>query len=49
MSLPVFSTLKVEKEGSLLIITLNRPEKFNAFNKDMYEQLIEAFAWMDRE
>lgn len=35
------STLRVTTEGGLRTITLNRPEKFNAFNIDMYTELRE--------
>ena len=34
--------IKTEVEGSVLKITLNRPDKFNSFNREMSMQLQEA-------
>lgn len=41
----------IEKElrGGLMIIRLNRPEKFNAFNRDMALQLQEALQQADKD
>lgn len=36
------SELLVEREGPLAVLTLNRPEKLNAFNEGLVEALIEA-------
>lgn len=35
-------SLRLHREGALAIMTLNRPEKFNCWNGDMYDQLGEA-------
>ena len=37
-------TVILKKEGYVTIITLNRPERLNAFNRQMEEELIEALA-----
>lgn len=40
----VFNTVVLRKEEYIGIITLNRPERLNAFNRQMEEELIEALA-----
>jgi len=40
----VSNTIVISKEGYVTIITLNRPERLNAFNRQMEEELIEALA-----
>lgn len=40
----VFNTVVLRKEEYIAIITLNRPERLNAFNRQMEEELIEALA-----
>nr|WP_295469341.1 enoyl-CoA hydratase-related protein [Mesorhizobium sp.] len=42
MSLPTFETVDVEKNGAILTIRLNRPERLNAFNPRMSHELPEA-------
>lgn len=37
-----FETLKVEQDGALMIVRLNRPEKRNAINRRMHEELQEV-------
>lgn len=38
-----------EKRGHVLVITLNRPEKANAFDVDMYHQLAAAYGQLDSD
>ncbi len=38
-----------EVKDQLAIITLNRPEKYNAINEEMVDQLFEAFAEIERD
>jgi len=43
MSAPSFETLLYAVEDGIATITLNRPEKLNAYNAQMMEDLIQAF------
>merc|ERR1719249_203965 len=36
-----YSTITVTKHAGLRSITLNRPDKLNAFNNDMYNEVLE--------
>lgn len=38
-----YSTIMVEKQGRKLVITLNRPERLNAMNITMHEELYQAW------
>lgn len=49
MSTPVFETLLVTLEDGVATITLNRPDRLNAFTGQMMLDLIAAFDWTDRE
>ena len=44
-----FQTLLYEVEDNILTITLNRPDKLNAFNLDMQNDLIKAFDEADKD
>jgi len=44
-----FSTILYEVEDNILTITLNRPDRLNAFNGDMYRDLIKAFDMADAD
>ncbi|WP_300579338.1 crotonase/enoyl-CoA hydratase family protein [Phenylobacterium sp.] len=46
-SLAEFETLKLELEDGIALLTLNRPEKLNAFNPFMNRELIAAFDLTD--
>ena len=43
MALPTFETLTLELEDGVAVMTLNRPEKLNAFNTQMMQDMIAAF------
>lgn len=44
-----YETLKYEVEGRILTLTLNRPERMNAFNGQMCRELIAAFDQADAD
>ena len=44
-----FETIKLEMEGGLGILTLNRPDKLNSFNEQMFKDLSQAFDLIDPE
>ena len=44
--LPAFSTIVVDRQGPTLHVTLNRPEKLNAVNKQMTDELEQVVAWL---
>ncbi|MFL5221191.1 MAG: enoyl-CoA hydratase-related protein, partial [Microvirga sp.] len=39
----------VARDGDVLVIRLNRPEKKNAMTRVMYDAVVEAFAGADRD
>ena len=46
---PELNTLQIEVDGELGILTLNRPEAFNAMSPKMLEELMAAMAWLADE
>src|ERR1700757_3628929 len=44
-----YETIKYEVEDQILTITLNRPDKLNAFTGQMMQEMIEAFDAADRD
>lgn len=44
-----FETIKVESDGGLGQLTLNRPERLNAMNATMLRELVEAARWFDEQ
>ena len=38
-----YETIKYEVDDQILTITLNRPDKLNAFNGTMQQELVDAF------
>jgi len=49
MTPPKFETLGYELEDGIAIVTLNRPEKLNAFNSQMLDELIACFDHTDAD
>ena len=46
-SLPQLSTIAVRLDGAVAEISLNRPERSNALNEAMWQELREAMRWAD--
>jgi 2-(1,2-epoxy-1,2-dihydrophenyl)acetyl-CoA isomerase len=46
VSPPELSTLKIEIDGEIGTLTLNRPDAFNAMSPEMIGELIVAFGWL---
>jgi enoyl-CoA hydratase/carnithine racemase len=44
-----FETIKVESDGTLGRLTLNRPERLNAMNAAMLRELVESARWFDEQ
>ena len=44
-----YTAILYEVEENILTITLNRPEKLNAFNKNMQDDLIDAIDRADKD
>ncbi len=47
MAVPTFETITLEVDAGVCVLTLNRPEKLNAFNTQMMLDLIAAFDFTD--
>lgn len=47
MNLPNFSTLKLNLAQGIAEVRLNRPEKSNAINDAMWQEIRQAFDWVD--
>ena len=45
LSPPELNTLKIEIDGDIGTLTLDRPDAFNAMSPEMIEELMTAFAW----
>lgn len=46
---PELNTLQIEVDGDLGILTLNRPDAFNAMSPELIEELTTAMAWLADE
>ncbi len=47
--MPEFTTLSVTQRGAVAEIQLNRPDKANAMNMIMWDEIGQAFQWADQE
>jgi len=47
MNLPTFATLAIALDQGIADIRLNRPDKSNALNDAMWQEIRQAFAWAD--
>lgn len=47
MDIPAFSTLELAVDDGIATLYLNRPDRMNAFNRDMKNELIAAFDFTD--
>jgi enoyl-CoA hydratase len=43
------ATISIERHGAVTLVTLNRPDALNAFNRQMRHELIDAFAAYDSD
>ncbi|MBL6750658.1 MAG: crotonase/enoyl-CoA hydratase family protein [Nevskia sp.] len=44
-----FKTIKIDLDGPLAWLRMNRPDKANAFNHDLWEEIGQAAAFIDRQ
>jgi 2-(1,2-epoxy-1,2-dihydrophenyl)acetyl-CoA isomerase len=49
ISPPDLSTMRIEIDGELAILTLDRPDAFNAMSPELIEELMTATAWLADE
>ena len=47
--LPTYEHLLLERQGRVLIVTLNRPDRLNAITHAMHEEIIDALRTLDRD
>lgn len=43
-----YQSLKVEQQGAIAHVMINRPDKLNAMNAAFWTEIIEAFDWVDQ-
>lgn len=48
-TIPSFSTLSIELQDHVAWLRLNRPDKINALNMAMWQELPQALTWLDRQ
>jgi enoyl-CoA hydratase/carnithine racemase len=49
MPLPTFDTITLSVEAGIGVVTLNRPEKLNAYNRHMLGELIRCFDYTEKD
>ena len=49
MNIPSYSTLKLTLNGAIATVSLNRPDKANAMDIAMWEEIETCFNWLDAE
>ena len=49
MNIPCLETIAISVKGAVALIELNRPQKANALNAQMWLEFEKAFRWLDRE
>ena len=49
MAIPKLNTLQLEIKDGLFIMLFNRPARFNAFTNQMYNDVVSALQWADKE
>ena len=49
MALPVFESIQMERSGNVLTCRLNRPDRRNAVNGAMHQELVEMFRAVGRD
>jgi enoyl-CoA hydratase len=49
LSLPTYRNLVLERHGSALVVTLNRPERLNAITHEMHDELVDALRTGDQD
>ena len=46
---PAFTTLSLSLDQGIAEVRLHRPDKSNAMNEAMWQEIRQAFAWVDRK
>ena len=49
MSLPDTGRITTERQGRILVITFDRPAKYNGFTPTMFDELTAAYNLLDRD
>jgi enoyl-CoA hydratase len=49
MTSPDFATLELQLDGQVATVSLNRPDKANAMDATLWQELQDCFEWLDQE
>ncbi|MBP8310099.1 MAG: enoyl-CoA hydratase, partial [Burkholderiaceae bacterium] len=49
MSLPDTGRITTERQGRILVMTFDRPAKYNGFTPEMGDQLVDAFTLLEHD